>query len=64
MRKRFRELKWLVESHRVIKLQKQKNSQAVLSRGTNHSRFCYSTIVSSRMQSLGLSRLADSESVF
>lgn len=61
IRKRFRELKQLVQSHGARKLQKQ-NARALLSRATNQSHSCYSAIVPSRMQNLGLSRLADSES--
>lgn len=61
IRKRFRELKWLVESHRARRLQKW-NARAVLSRAANHWHSCYLTIVPSGMQNLSLSRLADAES--
>lgn len=55
MKKSFRELKWLLESHQARKLQKW-TARAVLTTGT------LATIVPSGMQNLSLSRLADAES--
>lgn len=61
MRERFRELKWLLESHRARALQKQ-NARAMLPKANHsHTHTCYPTVVPSRMQNLGLPRPAHSQ---